>query len=134
MTKVQTRDSEALHKAQKRIALLKSIEETLDLGHGLTIVDYSQAIEKTRAALELHNMHVSNLSESRKNLDKLDSELSELSERMLNGVAAKYGKRSTEYAKAIGKSGDSKTSKSAKKDETPASDNAQSVNTDQDGN
>ena len=34
---LKTRGSAAIDKAQLRLALLKSIDENLDLGHGLTI-------------------------------------------------------------------------------------------------
>jgi len=85
---VRTRGSAAVDKAQRRLALLKSIDENLDLGHGLTIAAYSRLIETTRATLETHNTLVSNLDESRKTIGQMDKTLSELSERMLNGVAA----------------------------------------------
>ncbi|MBD2463802.1 hypothetical protein H6G89_22635 [Oscillatoria sp. FACHB-1407] len=99
---LQTRGSTALDKAQRRLALFKSIHEHLDLGHGLTNAAYSRQIEITRAALEAHNTLLSNLDESRKTLAQLDAALSELSERMLSGVASIYGRSSIEYAKAGG--------------------------------
>ena len=99
---VRTRGSAAVDKAQRRLALLKSIDENLDLGHGLTIAAYSRLIDTTRATLETHNTLVSNLDESRKTIGQMDKALSELSERMLNGVAAVYGRNSIEYAKAGG--------------------------------
>ncbi|NEU79623.1 hypothetical protein [Nostoc sp. UIC 10630] len=37
---LKTRGSAAVDKAQRRLALLKSINENLDLGHGLTIEAY----------------------------------------------------------------------------------------------
>lgn len=101
---VKTRGSKALDKAQRRLALLKSISENLDLGHGLSIKSYTHLIEANRAALEAHNTLLSNLDESRKTVDQLDKALSELSERMLSGVATIYGRSSIEYAKAGGSS------------------------------
>jgi hypothetical protein len=98
----KTRGSAALDKAQRRLAQLKSIDENLDLGLGLTIATYTQSIDSTRATLEAHNTLLSNLAESRQKLAQLDSNLSDLSERMLRGVAIRYGKNSVEYAKAGG--------------------------------
>ncbi|GBE94992.1 hypothetical protein [Nostoc cycadae] len=99
---LKTRRSAAVEKAQLRLALLKSISENLDLGHGLTIEVYNNLINNTRAILESHNTLVSNLEESRKTLTQMDKALSEMSERMLSGVATIYGRNSIEYSKAGG--------------------------------
>lgn len=99
---LRTRGSAALEKAQRRSALLKSIDDNLDLGHGLTVEAYDQYIAETRAALDAHNTLLSEIEESRKTLTQMDRTLSEFSGRMLTGVATRYGKRSIEYAKAGG--------------------------------
>ncbi|MEH2369004.1 hypothetical protein [Nostoc sp.] len=52
--------------------------------------------------LEANNTLVSNLEESRKTVTQMDKALSEMSERMLSGVATVYGKNSMEYSKAGG--------------------------------
>ncbi|MEH1971086.1 hypothetical protein [Nostoc sp.] len=109
---IRTRGSAAVDKAQRRLALLKSINENLDLGHGLTIEAYTRLIDNTRATLEAHNTLLSNLEESRKTMAQMDNALSELSERMLTGVATIYGRNSMEYSKAGGSS--RKRSKSKK--------------------
>lgn len=98
----KTRGSSSLEKAQRRLALLKSIDENLDLGTGLTIEAYSRLIETTRSTLEAHNMLASNLDESRQTVTQLDKDLSDLSARMLSGVASIYGRNSIEYTKAGG--------------------------------
>lgn len=99
---LKTRGSAAIDKAQLRIALLKSIDENLDLGHGLTIEAYNHLINTTRAMVEANNTLVSNLEESRKTVTQMDKALSEISERMLTGVATVYGRNSIEYSKAGG--------------------------------
>ena len=101
---VQTRGSDAIDKAQRRIALLTSIEENLDLGHGLTVSRYRETIEAARTKLEAHNRLKSDFDQSCKAVKQTERELSELSERMLSGVATKYGKNSVQYQKAGGKS------------------------------
>ena len=107
---VQTRGSEAIDKAQRRIALLTSIEENLDLGHGLTVEMYRERIEAARTKLEAHNRLKSDFDESCKAMKQAERELSALSERMLSGVATKYGKDSVQYQKAGGKSRKSSSS------------------------
>ncbi len=99
---LKTRGSEALNKAQRRLALLKSIDNNLDLGHGLTVDAYTLKIEESRAKLEAHNILLSDLQASRSALTQIDRDLAELSERMLTGVSTKYGRNSIEYAKAGG--------------------------------
>ncbi|MBW4563861.1 MAG: hypothetical protein KME32_22510 [Mojavia pulchra JT2-VF2] len=99
---LKTRGSAAVDKAQRRLALLKSINEKLDLGHGLSIEAYTRLINTTRATLEAHNTLLSNIEESRKTLTQMDKALSEMSERMLGGVATVYGRNSMEYSKAGG--------------------------------
>lgn len=99
---LRTRGSAAVEKAQLRLALLKSIDDNLDLGHGLTIEAYNHLINSTRAVVEAHNTLVSNLEESRKTITQMDKALSEMSERMLSGVATVYGRNSVEYSKAGG--------------------------------
>ena len=99
---LKTRGSTALDKAQRRLALLKAIDENLDLGPGLTIESYSQLIETARTTLENHNTLLSEIEESRKTVTQFDKMLSEISGRMLGGVAVRYGKDSIQYAKAGG--------------------------------
>jgi hypothetical protein len=99
---LKTRGSAALDKAQRRLALLKSIEADLNLVPGLTVEAYSCLIETTRATLEAHNTLLSNLNESRTTMTQMDKALSEMSERMLSAVAVRYGRNSIQYAKAGG--------------------------------
>ncbi len=100
---VQTRGSDAIDKAQRRIALLTSIDANLDLGYGLTVGLYREKIESSRTQLEVHDRLKSDFDESCKAMKQTEKELSELSERMLNAVAVKYGRNSVQYQKAGGK-------------------------------
>lgn len=99
---LQTRGSSALSKAERRLALLKSLDDNLDLGSGLTVPAYTSLIEKNRATLEAYNTLLSNVEASRQLVNQMDADLSAMSERMLTGVAAKYGRNSVEYTKAGG--------------------------------
>jgi hypothetical protein len=99
---LQTRGSAAINKAQRRLASLKSIDEDLDLGYGLTIGAYTQMIETVRSTVETHNTLVSEIDESRRTVTALEKELADLSARMLSGVSTRYGRNSNEYRKAGG--------------------------------
>lgn len=55
----QKRGSAALEKAEKRIASLKSISPTLDLGDGLTVENKQQVAELLRSHLATYNESLS---------------------------------------------------------------------------
>jgi hypothetical protein len=99
---LKTRGSNTVDKAQRRLALLKSIDENLDLGYGLTVAEYNRTIEATRAQLATYNTLLSDVQEARNAVGQMEQTLGELSERMLTGVMTKYGKHSVEYTKAGG--------------------------------
>jgi hypothetical protein len=108
---LKTRGFAAVDKTQRRLALLKFINENLDLGHGLSIEAYTRLIDNTLATLEAHDTLLSNLEEYRKTITQMDNALSELSERMLTGVGTVYGRNSMQYSKVAGFSRKRSTSK-----------------------
>ncbi|BAY92019.1 hypothetical protein NIES37_58530 [Tolypothrix tenuis PCC 7101] len=96
------RTSVILEKAQRRIAGLKTIDGSLDLGNGLTVEIFLELIEDTRRKLEAHNIALSAADQTGTLVSQAERSLADLSERMLTGVASKYGKRSDEYEMAGG--------------------------------
>ena len=84
-----------------RCSALKSINN-LDLGNGLTVAIYETAILDLRDKLNDYNTHLSLVDEKRNSVNESEKTLRDLSERMLSGVASKYGKNSEEYEKAGG--------------------------------
>lgn len=96
------RASPVLEKAAKRLAGLASIDPALDLGGGLTLQAYRQQVESLQAKLEAYNTALSQVDELGNQIKAEEKKLKDLNERMLAGVAAKYGKDSDEYEKAGG--------------------------------
>lgn len=94
--------SPAMAQAVQRISGVKSIALDLDLGNGLTVVDYQTAIDVVKTVLDTYNTHLSLADELKNNLAEKEKVLNEFSVRMLTGVAAKYGKDSNEYQMAGG--------------------------------
>jgi hypothetical protein len=88
--------------AKIRAASLKSIDAALDLGNGQTLASYNAAIADTEGQLNTYNTKLSDLDEMLNKLEAGETALADLSERMLAGVASKFGKNSTEYEKAGG--------------------------------
>jgi hypothetical protein len=96
------RFSTTLQKAETRQAALQSISPTLDLGNALTLTRYSTLIQTLRTQMTGYNIALSDLDDFSRQIKSTEQELRDLSEQMLLGVAAKYGKNSGEYGKAGG--------------------------------
>jgi hypothetical protein len=91
-----------LDKALLRASGMKSISSTLDLGNGLTVPDYVALIERTQAQLDTYNTALSMMDQAQSSIATLELALADMSERMLTGVASKYGKASDQYEMAGG--------------------------------
>jgi uncharacterized protein YukE len=96
------RTSSHLEVAKTRVASLKSISPTLDLGNGLTVDAYEASIENVDQKLDTYNTTLSNADSQLNSVDDAEKTLRDMSERMLTGVATKFGKDSDEYEKAGG--------------------------------
>ncbi|MBL1179250.1 hypothetical protein [Pantanalinema sp. GBBB05] len=96
------RSSPILQHAEQREASLQSISLELDLGNNLTIRSYSSLIDMLRAKIANYNSTLSELDDQARQIKDVEKQLRNLSEQMLLGVAAKYGKNSSEYGKAGG--------------------------------
>ena len=95
------RTSKILDKASARLAGLKAIG-TQDFGNGMTSEGFEDAVANTRQALADYNQALSVVDEKGNLLDDSEKALKDFSERVLAGVAAKYGKNSNEYERAGG--------------------------------
>jgi hypothetical protein len=89
-------------RAITRLAALKSINPVMDLGNGLTITLYQDAVADLRNKIDDHNTALSLIDEKKNQVHASEKKLKDLSERMLAGVASQFGKDSDEYEKAGG--------------------------------
>lgn len=96
------RSSKVLAQAERRIAAIKSISATLDLGNGHTVDSYNTVIEATRTKLSDYNSSLSTADAALTTLVEAERKLMEVTEHVLLSVAAKYGKDSYEYEMAGG--------------------------------
>ena len=96
------RSSRVLERAQRRLDGVQSINYKLDAGGGFTAVGYQKTITELRADLSAYNQALSNVDALHNKVAEAEQRLAEYSERMLLGVAAKYGKNSHEYEMAGG--------------------------------
>ncbi|MBN3942570.1 MAG: hypothetical protein V7L21_06255 [Nostoc sp.] len=98
----QKRTYRVLEKAELRTAGLKAIDPTMDFGDGRNLESMTQLIEQYRTKIDAYNTALATIDSSKTEMDELDKNLSNLTEKMLIGVAFKYGKDSREYEMAGG--------------------------------
>jgi hypothetical protein len=96
------RTSKVLETAQVRAANIKNIDHALDLGGGLSLTAFNTAITTVQTNLADYNQTLAAVDEKANLLDASEKLLRDLSERMLAGVGARFGKDSSEYEQAGG--------------------------------
>ena len=91
-----------LDKANARISGIKSIDPALDLNDGLTVDNYQLQIKKTKDRIDEYNTTLSTIDDLyNESLAEIEL-LKDWNERILNGVASKYGTNSSQYEMAGG--------------------------------
>ncbi|MBN3897741.1 MAG: hypothetical protein V7L14_12525 [Nostoc sp.] len=98
----QKRNSRILGKAEIRLASIKSISPTLDVGESLTVKDYTGKIESLRQSLEAYNTTLSTIDVLLTQIVENEEDLANYSEKILVGIAYKFGNNSHEYQMAGG--------------------------------
>lgn len=96
------RNSRVLEQANERLNGLKSISPTLELGEGLSVAGLEVATNALRSKLDAYNQKLSELDEDLFELEAEERKLKELNGRMLAGVAARFGRNSSQYEQAGG--------------------------------
>lgn len=94
--------SKIAEESKTRLAGVKSIDENLDLGNGITLAGFEQILDETEDSLEDYNTALSTADEKRDTFEKNENKLKDYFERILLGIGSKYGKDSIEYEKAGG--------------------------------
>ncbi|MDZ8089099.1 MAG: hypothetical protein RMY16_26635 [Nostoc sp. DedQUE12b] len=96
------RTSQVLEKAARRAASISSIDPNLDVSNGLTLFAYSSLIETMRNKENSYNTALSNLDKIYREMLETEQQLADMTEHILMGIGAKYGKSSVEYGMAGG--------------------------------
>lgn len=96
------RTSRILEKAELRSAGLKEIDPTLDFGDVRNLNNMTQLIEQLRTKIDSYNTALAVIDSSKTEIEDLEKNLSDITEKMLIGVAFQYGKDSREYQMAGG--------------------------------
>ncbi|MBW4451917.1 MAG: hypothetical protein KME55_04110 [Nostoc indistinguendum CM1-VF10] len=98
----QKRTSRILEKAQLRSAGLKSIVPNIKFDENYNLEKLIESIDQLRNKLDVYNTALSVVDSSKTEIEEMEKNLSQLSEKMLMVVAIKYGKDSREYEMAGG--------------------------------
>lgn len=102
-----------LEKATTRLSAVRSIDTALDLANGITIPNYETEIKALITKLDLYNTTLSTIDDLYNDcIDQIEI-VKDWNERVLTGVATKFGKDSSQYEMAGGKK------KSERKKRTP---------------
>jgi hypothetical protein len=96
------KNSRVCDKADTRLASLKSIDEKMDLGNGLTAEAYGKEIGALRNQINSYNTHLSTADGMKNQIKEQEAVVRDWNERILAGVASKFGKNSDQYEKAGG--------------------------------
>ena len=96
------RTSRVLEKAELRSAGLKAIDSNMSFGDDCDLQNLNQAIEQLRTMLDAYNTALTVIDSSKTKIDAMEKTLSNLTDKMVRGVAFKYGKDSSEYEMAGG--------------------------------
>lgn len=98
----QKRTSRVLEKSEMRVAGLRAIDPQMDFGGDRNIASLTKTMARLRLKLDAYNTALTVIDSSQAEIAQLEKTLSELSEKMLIGVAFTYGNDSHEYEMAGG--------------------------------
>ncbi|MBG1240261.1 hypothetical protein [Nostoc sp. NZL] len=98
----QKRTSRVIEKAELRSAGLKAIDLNMDFGDNCNLQNLTKSIEELRTMLDAYNIALAMIDSSKTKIDEMEKTLNNLTDKMVMGVAFKYGKNSSEYEMAGG--------------------------------
>ena len=97
------RESRVLKKAESRLTGVRSIDPKLDLGDGISVAALHQATVALKRAQDEYHQNLADGEGALGRIKLQEPVVADLSERILTGVATKFGKDSAEYGQAGGK-------------------------------
>ncbi len=91
------RTSATLNKAEQKLLSFKASTPSLSADEDLSPQEVIDLASELRQELDGYNTKLTDLDSAKANVDRLEKLTSEALERLVNGVAYKYGKDSREY-------------------------------------
>jgi hypothetical protein len=94
--------SSVLDKTEQRILGFQAIDPNLDFGSTVNLSQLSNLTAQLRNQVNQYNMLLTQLDSAKDDIETLEKTVREASERMVSGIAFRYGKDSREYEIAGG--------------------------------
>ena len=102
MSRMKKKVSIVIRNAAARAAGMKSIAPAPDFGADLTVVAYETAVGDAQDKQSKYNTLLAQADEAKNVFESAETNLADLSDRMLAATAGKFGRNSNEYVKAGG--------------------------------
>ncbi|MBW4677295.1 MAG: hypothetical protein KME52_25810 [Desmonostoc geniculatum HA4340-LM1] len=99
---LKKRKSSVLEKVESRAAGMKLIDPSLKLDDDYSLAKLLESMELLRNKLDVHNNALALADSSLTEVEKMEKDLTTLSQKMLMLIAIKYGKDSAQYETAGG--------------------------------
>ncbi|WP_375507254.1 hypothetical protein [uncultured Nostoc sp.] len=93
----QKKSSTVLEKTEQKVIGFKSINSNLDFGDSISLNHLTKLTEQLRNQIDEYNMMLTAIDSAKVKIETLEKTIRETSERLVSGVALKYGKDSREY-------------------------------------
>ncbi|MBD2358353.1 hypothetical protein H6G41_27710 [Tolypothrix sp. FACHB-123] len=91
------RSSSVLTKTELQTIGFQSIDPRLDFGDSISLKYLNELTEQLREELNEYNKMLNALDTAKEKIEVLEKNIRQTSERLISGVATKYGKDSREY-------------------------------------
>ena len=98
----QKKTAHVAEKSEHRLAGLKAINPNLDLGEGCNVIVIQDTIDQLRDRVNIYNDALAMVDSTQIDIQNLEKQLTQLSQKALLGVAFKYGRDSDQYRLAGG--------------------------------
>lgn len=99
---LKKRTSKIFDDADLRASGMQSIDPNLSLGNNLTLAKFKQLITDGRTKLDDYNLTLATADQKANDVAAAEQNVRDYSARMLAGVAATYGKDSSQYEQSGG--------------------------------
>jgi hypothetical protein len=98
----QRKTAHVAEKIEHRLAGLRAIDPNLDLGEGCSVATIQNTVEQLREKVNAYNDALALIDSTQIDIENLEKQLNQLSQKAMLGIAFKYGKDSDEYRLAGG--------------------------------
>ncbi|BAY76767.1 hypothetical protein NIES25_32240 [Nostoc linckia NIES-25] len=96
------RTSPLLEKTEQKLIGFKSIDSSLDFGDSVSVNHLTELTGELRNEIDQYNMMLTAIDTAKEKIETLENSIRETSERLVDGVASRYGKNSRQYEMAGG--------------------------------